>query len=86
MKSSFQLRQLNENSILLSYVNFKVLGNCQVGGIADSLELLSNGSTVAGVLVSNDPKVLFEELSEHLKNAGDTVLLHESVREIILVN
>ena len=67
-------------------MNYKVLGNCQAGGIADSLELLSNGSAVAGVLVSNDPKVLFEELSEHLKNPGDTVLLHESVREIILVN
>jgi hypothetical protein len=67
-------------------VQYKLLGNCQVGGIADSLELLSYGSAVAGVLVSNDPKVLFEELSEHLKNLGDTVLLHESVRQIILVN
>lgn len=63
-----------------------IVGNCQVGGIADSLELLSNGSAVAGVLVSNDPTVLFEELSEHLNHSGDTVLLHESVREIIRVN
>jgi len=63
-----------------------MLGNCQVGGIADSLELISGGSTVSGVLVSHDPKVLFGELSEQLKHPGDTVLLHESVKEIIAVN
>lgn len=63
-----------------------MLGNCQVGGIADSLELISGGSTVAGVLVSHDPKVLLGELSEQLKHPEDTVLLHESVKEIIAVN
>jgi hypothetical protein len=67
-------------------VQFKILGNCQAGGVADSLELLSNGSAVKWLLVSNDPKVLFGELSEHLNDPGHTVLLHESVREIILVN
>jgi len=50
------------------------------------LELLSNGSAVEWLLVSNDPKVLFGELSEHLNDPGHTILLHESVREIILVN
>ncbi len=67
-------------------MQFKILGNCQAGGVADSLELLSNGSAVKWLLVSNDPKVLFGELSEHLNDPGHTVLLHESVREIILVN
>jgi hypothetical protein len=67
-------------------LNTIVLGNCQVGGIADSLELLSNGSAVKCLLVSNDPKMLFGELSEHLRHPGDTVLVHESVREIILVD
>ncbi len=67
-------------------MNTIILGNCQVGGIADSLELLSNGSAVAGVLVSNDPKVLFNELSEHLTVHENTILMHESVKEIILVN
>lgn len=67
-------------------MRYVILGNCQVGGIADSLELISGGSTVAGVLVSHDPKVLFGELSEQLKHPGDTVLLHESVKEIIAVN
>jgi hypothetical protein len=67
-------------------VQYKLLGNCQVGGIADSLELLSYGSEVAGVRVSNDPEALFEELSEHFKHARDTFLIHESVKEIILLN
>jgi hypothetical protein len=67
-------------------VKLMVLGNCQVGGIADSLELLSNGSAVQGALVSNDPKVLFEELSEHLKHQENTVLMHDSVKAIISAN
>jgi hypothetical protein len=67
-------------------VNFKVLGNCQAGGIADSLEILSNGSSVSGKLVSNEPKVLFSELSEHFFDSESVLLLHDSVREIILVN
>jgi len=50
------------------------------------LELISGGSTVAGILVSHDPKALFGELSEHLKDPEDTVFLHESVREILMVN
>ena len=67
-------------------MNFKVLGNCQAGGIAESLVLLSGGSEVEWSLVSNDPKMLSGELSEHLNHPGHTVLLHESVREIILAN
>jgi hypothetical protein len=64
----------------------KILGNCQVGGIADCLELLSNGSSVAGILVSNDPNVLLGELSEHCRFQENTVLMHESVREIVRAN
>jgi hypothetical protein len=67
-------------------VNFKVLGNCQAGGIADSLEILSNGSSVSGILVSNEPKVLFSELSEHFFDSESVLLLHDSVREIFSVN
>lgn len=64
----------------------KLLGNCQVGGIADSLELLSNGSAVEGVLVSNDPATLLGELSAQFKNQENTILMHESVGQIIAVN
>ena len=67
-------------------MQFKLLGNCQVGGIADSLELLSNGSFIEGALVSNDPTILFGELSEQFKNQENIILMHESVREIIAVN
>lgn len=67
-------------------MNFKVLGNCQSGGIADSLELLSNGSTIDYSVVSNDPKVLFRQLSEHLKQPGYTLIMHQSVRDVILGN
>lgn len=63
-----------------------ILGNCQVGGIADALELLSNGSAVEGVLVSNDPATLLGELSEQFKNQENIILMHESVRQIIAVN
>ena len=63
-----------------------VLGNCQVGGIADSLELISNGSACRGILVSNDPRVLFDELSGYFENSENVVLMHESVKEIIATN
>ena len=64
----------------------KVLGNCQVGGIADSIELLSGGSKVEGILLSNDPKVLHSELIKHVENVKNVVLIHESVRNIISAN
>jgi hypothetical protein len=67
-------------------VQFKVLGNCQVGGIADSLELLSNGSSVEGVVVSNDPKVLFSEISQCFDDSEIVVLFHDSVKAIIAAN
>ncbi len=67
-------------------MNTVILGNCQVGGIADALELLSNGSAVEGVLVSNDPATLLGELSEQFKNQENIILMHESVRQIIAVN
>lgn len=67
-------------------MGLKILGNCQVGGISDCLELLSNGSSVEGILVSNDAKVLFGELSEHFSNGKNQVLMHESVRQIISIN
>ncbi len=67
-------------------MGLKILGNCQVGGIADCLELLSGGSSVEGILVSNDAKVLFGELSVHFSNFENQVLMHESVRDIISNN
>lgn len=67
-------------------MGLKILGNCQVGGIADSLELLSNGSSVEGILVSNDAQVLFGELSEQFSNGENQVLMHESIRQIISTN
>ncbi len=67
-------------------MQFIVLGNCQVGGIADSLELLSNGSSVEGVVVASDPKVLLGELSQHFGGDKNVVLVHDSVKKIILVN
>ncbi len=68
------------------HMEFKVLGNCQVGGIADSLELLSDGSKVDGILLSNDPKVLHVELSKYFENIKNPILIHESVRNIIAAN
>ena len=67
-------------------MELRVLGNCQVGGIADSLEIISDGSKVEGILLSNDPKVLHDELSKYFENAKNIVLMHESVKEIILAN
>ena len=63
-----------------------MLGNCQVGGIADSLELLSNGSSVEGVVVSNDPKVLQSELSQYFQDIKNVVMIHDSVKAIISAN
>jgi hypothetical protein len=37
-------------------------------------------------LVSNEPKVLFSELSEHFFDSESVLLLHDSVREIFSVN
>jgi hypothetical protein len=67
-------------------VKYTVLGNCQVGGIADSLELLSNGSSVEGVVVSNDPKVLQSELSQYFQDIKNVVMIHDSVKAIISAN
>lgn len=67
-------------------MNFKILGNCQVGGIADSLEIISNGAAISGILVSNEPEVLFRELSEHFFDSESVLLLHESVKKIISAN
>lgn len=64
----------------------KVLGNCQVGGIADSLELLSGGSKVEGVLLSSDPRTLHSELNKHIESVKNVVLIHDSVRNIISAN
>ena len=67
-------------------MQYMVLGNCQVGGIADSLELLSNGSSVEGVVVSNDPKVLLSQLSQYFEDTENVVMIHDSVKAIILAN
>ena len=67
-------------------MGLKILGNCQVGGIADCLKLLSGGSTVEGILVSNDAQVLFGELSEQFSNGENQVLMHESIRQIVSTN
>ncbi len=67
-------------------MRFNVLGNCQVGGIADSLVLLSNGSSVEGIVVSNDPKVLQSELSQCFQDVKNVVMIHDSVKAIISAN
>lgn len=67
-------------------MKYTVLGNCQVGGIVDSLELLSNGSSVEGVVVSSDPKVLQSELSQYFQDIKNVVMIHDSVKAIISAN
>ena len=60
-----------------------VLGNCQAGGIADSLELLIPGSEISHELLSNDVAILGAELQKHSKSRKTGFILHDSVQNII---
>ena len=64
-------------------MNVKVLGNCQAGGIADSLELLIPGSEIGHELLSNDVGILGAELQKHAKSRKTGLILHDSVQSII---
>lgn len=64
-------------------MGFIVLGNCQAGGVADSLELLIPGAEFKHELVSNDVATLEVELRKHAKERKVGLLLHDSVQNII---
>jgi hypothetical protein len=60
-----------------------VLGNCQAGGLADSLEILAPGIEVGRELLSNDVATLRAELRKQSKSLKGRVILHDSVQNII---
>ena len=60
-----------------------MLGNCQSGGLADSLELLIPGSEIGHELLSNDVATLEIELRKHAKSRKIGLILHDSVQSII---
>lgn len=64
-------------------MGFIVLGNCQAGGVADSLELLIPGAEFKHELVSNDVAMLEIELRRQTKSRKVSVMLHDSVQNII---
>lgn len=63
-----------------------LLGNCQVGSVADSIELLVPGTTVQRKFVSNNPSKLGAELRKCSKSKFDRVMIHDSVQNIISAN
>ena len=64
-------------------MKFLVLGNCQAGGIADSLEILAPRIEVGRELLSNDVTTLRAELRKQSKSFNGRVILHDSVQNII---
>ena len=60
-----------------------MLGNCQAGSLADSLELLIPGSEIGHELLSNDVATLGAELQKYAKSRKTGLILHDSVQNII---
>jgi hypothetical protein len=60
-----------------------VLGNCQVGGLAESLRLLIPGVEVKRKMVSNDLVELESKLIKYGKSGNQRLLLHDSVQSMI---
>lgn len=60
-----------------------LLGNCQVGGLVDSLKLLAPEFEIQSELVSNDVPTLARELSKHVNLRKTGLMLHDSVQNII---
>jgi hypothetical protein len=63
----------------------KILGNCQVGGIAESISLLVEGSKVHGELATNNIAELGSVLSQHIECQGRLIVC-DSVRSLIVNN
>ncbi len=60
----------------------KILGNCQVGGIADSISLLVNEVEVIGEVAPTESSALIAVLENHLECQGQLVLSN-SVKHLI---
>lgn len=56
-----------------------VLGNCQVGGISDSLRLLQPDARLERYVITHGGKSLAKDLSTYRDQNFDTVVVHESV-------
>ena len=67
----------------IAKVKISIVGNCQVGTIADSLGLLISGAICERNLVSNQVKRLDSELQSAMARGPDVVILHDSVMRII---
>jgi len=63
-----------------------IFGNCQIGSLADSIEILVEGSKCDRVLASNEPAILKSELHDAASAGHELVLIHDSVQNIIDIN
>lgn len=63
----------------------KILGNCQVGGIAESVSLLVEEVTVHGELAPSNIAELGSVLSDHLEFQG-LLIVSDSVKSLIVNN
>ena len=63
----------------------KILGNCQVGGIAESVSLLVEGVTVHGEFAPSNIAELGSVLRQHIEYQG-SLIVNDSVRELIMNN
>lgn len=67
----------------IAKVKISIVGNCQVGTIADSLGLLISGASCERNLVSNQVERLSSELQSAMARSPDVVILHDSVMRMI---
>ncbi|NBX51035.1 hypothetical protein EBT25_14170, partial [bacterium] len=63
----------------------KILGNCQVGGIADSISLLVEGVKVHGEFAPSNIAELGSVLKQHIEHQGSLIVC-DSVRSLIVNN
>jgi hypothetical protein len=63
----------------------RILGNCQVGGIAESVSLLVEGVTVHGEFAPSNIAELGSVLNQHIEYQGSLIVC-DSVRSLIVNN
>ena len=63
----------------------KILGNCQVGGIAESVSLLVEGVTVHAEFATHNIAELASVLNQHIEYQG-SLIVSDSVRSLIVNN
>lgn len=67
----------------MGHVRVEILGNCQVGTIADSLNLLVPNLVCNRQLVTDDPMTLKSEFDMFARTRPDVVILHDSVMRVL---